>query len=102
MVNHKLGVHFKFKPVLAFHRLHQAVGHSVRQNDLQVLAFVVVLKVVVVLVGRHQTVVHFRSNVKEKRKVQFVIVDLRVSCQSPVYVEVPSLAKLVYLSLIHI
>ena len=50
VLNHELGIDFVLEPVLALHCFHQAVGHAVGHNELDVFALIVVLEVVIMLI----------------------------------------------------
>ena len=65
VLNHELGIDFILEPVLAFHSFHQAVGHSVGHNELDVFALIVVLEVVIMLIVGNQAVTGLRTNIKE-------------------------------------
>ena len=78
------------EPVVSFHGRQQAVGHSVRENELDVLG-TEILEIVVVSVHRLEAVGSIWSDVHEEGQVQKMVVDLGVSCQSPVQVEVSRL-----------
>ena len=69
VLNHELGIDFVLEPVLALHCFHQAVGHAVGHNELDVFTLVVVLEVVVMLVVGNQAVAGLGTNIKEERKI---------------------------------
>ena len=95
VLNHPLRVDVVIEPILAFQGLHEAVGDAIGHHELHILVLVIVLEVVVVLVGRHQASMTLRSELKEEREVELMVVDLRISRQSPVQREVALLAQLV-------
>ena len=65
VLNHELGIDFVLEPVLALHCFHQAVGHAVGHNELDVFALIVVLEVVIMLIVGNQAVAGLRTNIKE-------------------------------------
>lgn len=84
MMHDPIGVDGEFEPVLTLHGFHEAVGNAVGHNELEVLALVVVLEVVVVLIRRHKAVVGLGSNICKERKVELMVVNLRIGSQTPV------------------
>ena len=80
--------------MVALHGLEQAIRHAVAENELHILVFEVVLKEVIVLVWLLKTVMVVRTDVEKERQVELVVVDLRVSCEPPVDVEVASFVEL--------
>lgn len=95
MLNHELSVNLILKPVLTLHGLHEAVRDAVRQDELHVLALVVVLEVIVVLVLRNKATRRLRPNIEKDGEVEFVVVNFRICCHSPVQIERAILAELV-------
>lgn len=93
-LNHELCVDLVLEPVVAFHSLEQAVRHAVAQYELHILVLEVVLKEVIVLVWRLKAVMVVRTDVEKERQVELVVVDLWVSCEPPVDVEVASFVEL--------
>ena len=92
--HHERCVDMEPEPVLTLHGLHEAVGDAVRQNELEVLALVVVLEIVVVGVVRHQAPMRLRPNLEEETEIEFVIVNLGVSRHAPIQVEISFLVQL--------
>ncbi len=88
MVNNPICVYGEFEPVLSFHGFHEAIGDTVGHNELEILALIVVLEIVVMLIGRHQAMVSLRANIRKERKVELMVVDLRVCRQTPIQQEV--------------
>ncbi len=90
---------------MTLHGFHEAVRNAVGHNELEVLALVVVLEVVVVLIRRHKAVVGLGSNICKEGKIELMVVNLWISCQTPVQQEVTLFlqlgnAKLEWLELI--
>ena len=94
MMHDPVSINFKFEPFLALHGLHDTIGDAIAHDELEVLALVVVLEVVVVLVGRHQAVVGLGSNVCKEGEVELMVVDLRISSETPIQQKV---ARFIYL-----
>ena len=84
----------ELEPVLTLHGLHEAIRDTVRQNELDVLALVVVLEIVVMSVVRHQAPVRLRPYLEEQTEIELVIVDLGVGSHAPIQVEIPFLVQL--------
>ena len=95
MLYHKLGVNLILEPVLALHGFHEAVGNAVGHHELEILALVVVLEVVVVLVLWYQATRCLRSNVEIEREVELVVVNFRIIRHSPIQIEGSVLAELI-------
>ena len=93
-LDHELRVDLVLEPVVALHGLEQAVRDAVTQHKLHVLVFEVVLEEVIVLIWLLQAVMVVRADVEEERQVEFVVVDLWVSCEPPVDVEVARFVEL--------
>ena len=92
--HHERRVDVELEPVLTLHGLHEAVGDAVRQNELQVLALVVVLEIVVVGIVRHQAPVRLRPYLKEQTEIELVIVNLGIGRHPPIQVEISFLVQL--------
>ena len=93
-LHHELRIDLVLEPVVALHGLEQAVRHTIAENKLHIFVLEVVLKEVIVLVWRLKAVMVVRTDVEKERKVELVVVDLRVSCEPPVDVEVASFVEL--------
>ena len=92
--HHERCVDVELEPVLTLHGLHEAVRDAVRQNELEVLALVVVLEIVVVGVVRHQAPVRLRPYLKEQTEIELVIVNLGIGRHPPIQVEITFLVQL--------
>jgi len=87
VLNHESGIYLMLEPSLTLHSLHEAVWHSIRDDELEILALVVILEVVVVLIVRHQAVASFGTNVEEESEVKLMVVNLGISCKAPIDIE---------------
>ena len=94
VLNHEIRVDDVLEEALSLHGFHEAIGHAIGHDELQVLALIVVLEVVVVLISLDQAVGTFGADIKEKREVELVVVNLWIIGQAPVQLEITTLAKL--------
>ena len=84
VLNHEIRVDDVLEEALSLHGFHEAIGHAIGHDELQVLALIVVLEVVVVLISLDQAVGTFGADIKEKCEVELVVVNLWVISQTPV------------------